>query len=63
MQTGLAAAVLVDTSEASSLQVELPNRGLSGAIDIDGGSTPYVRVSIVDGDVAVSATDQAPYYA
>jgi hypothetical protein len=63
MQTGLAAAVLVDSSDASSLEVELPTRGLSRAIDIDASSTPYVRVSIVDGDVAVSGTDQAPYYA
>lgn len=63
MQTGLAAAVLVDTSDSSNLEVELPNRGLSRAIDIDGSSTPYVRVSIIDGDVAVAPTDQAPYYA
>lgn len=63
MQTGLAAAVQVEASDASSLEVELPDRGLSRAIDIDGSSTPYARVSIVDGDVAVSTTDQAPYYA
>ena len=63
MQTGLAAAVLVDTSDSSNLEVELPNRGLSRAVDIDGSSTPYVRVSVVDGDVAVTTTDQAPYYA
>jgi hypothetical protein len=63
LQTGLAAAVLVDTSDPSNLVVELPNRGLSRAIDVDGSSTPYVRVSIVDGDVDVAPTDQAPYYA
>ena len=63
MQTGLAAAVQVEASDTSSLEVELPDRGLFAATDIDGSSTPYVRVSIVDGDVAVSATDQAPYYA
>ena len=63
MQTGLAAAVQVEASDTSSLEVELPDRGLSRTIDIDGSSTPYARVSIVDGDVAVSTTDQAPYYA
>jgi len=63
MQTGLAAAVLVDTSDTSNLEVELPSRGLSRAVDIDANSTPYVRVSIVDGDVDVAPTDQAPYYA
>jgi hypothetical protein len=63
MQTGLAAAVLVDASDASSLEVELPDRGLSVTTDIDGSSTPYARVSIVNGEVAVSTTDQAPYYA
>ena len=63
MQTGLAAAVQVDASDASSLEVQLPDRGLSRTIDIDSNSTPYARVSIVDGDVAVSTTDQAPYYA
>jgi hypothetical protein len=63
MQTGLAAAVQVEASDASSLEVQLPDRGLSRTVDIDGSSTPYARVSIVDGDVAVSTTDQAPYYA
>ena len=63
MQTGLAAAVQVEASDASSLEVELPERGLSRAIYIDGSSTPYARVSLVDGDVAVTTTDQAPYYA
>ena len=63
MQTGLAAAALVDASDASSLEVELPERGLSRAVDLDSSSTPYVRVWIVDGDVGVSTTDQAPYYA
>ena len=63
LQTGLAAAVPVDASDASSLEVALPDRGLSRSIDLDGTKTPFVRVSIVDGDVAVATTDQAPYYA
>jgi hypothetical protein len=63
MQTGLAAAVQVDASDSSSIEVALPDRGVSRTIDIDGSSTPYARVSIVDGEVAVSTTDQAPYYA
>ena len=63
MQTGLAAAVQVEASDASSLEVALPDRGLSRIIDIDGSSTPYARVSIIDGDVAVSTTAEAPYYA
>lgn len=63
MQTGLAAAVPVEASGASSLEVTLPDRGLTRAVELDGSLTPYVRVSIIDGDVAVSTTDQAPYYA
>ena len=63
MQTGLAAAVPVDAADASRLEVALPDRGLSRTIDLDGSATPFVRVSIVDGDVAVATTDQAPYYA
>jgi hypothetical protein len=63
MQTGLAAAVQVDASDASSLEVALPDRGLSRTIDLDGSATPFVRVAIVDGDLAVTATGEAPYYA
>ncbi|MEP6760363.1 MAG: hypothetical protein ABJA93_03255 [Sporichthyaceae bacterium] len=63
LQTGLAAAVPVQTSDASSLEVTLPDRGLTRAIDLDGSRTPFVRASIVDGDLDVSTTDQAPYYA
>jgi hypothetical protein len=43
--------------------VQLPDRGLSRTVELDGSQTPFVRVSMVDGDVAVLPTDQAPYYA
>ena len=59
----MVAAVPVEASHASSLEVTLPDRGLTRAVELDGSLTPYVRVSIIDGDVAVSTTDQAPYYA
>lgn len=63
MQTGLAAAVRADAADAVHLEVQLPDRGLSRALDLDGSQTPFVRVSLVDGDLAVATTDQAPYYA
>lgn len=63
MQTGLAAAVQIDAADTISLEVALPARGLSRTIDLDGERTPFVRVSLIDGDVAVITTDQAPYYA
>lgn len=71
MQTGLAVAVQVDTADAADadtadtcrLEVQLPDRGMSGAVDIDPSRTPFVRVSVISGEVAVATTDQAPYYA
>jgi hypothetical protein len=63
MQTGLAAAVQVDAADTCQIEVQLPDRGLSRTVELDGSQTPFVRVSLVDGDVAVSPTDQAPYYA
>lgn len=63
LQTGLAAAVPLDIPDAGKLEVTLPDRGLTRAIVLDGSRTPFVRASIVDGDLAVSTTDQAPYYA
>lgn len=71
MQTGLAAAVHVDTEDKADadaagtcrLEVQLPDRGMSRAVDIDPSRTPFVRVSVINGEVAVSTTDQAPYYA
>ncbi len=63
MQTGLAAAVQVDAADTCQIEVQLPDRGLSRTVELDGSQTPFVRVSMVDGDVAVLPTDQAPYYA
>ena len=64
MQTGLAAAVQVDAAaDTCQIEVQLPDRGLSRTVELDGSQTPFVRVSLVDGDVDVSPTDQAPYYA
>ena len=63
MQTGLAAAVRADAADTVHLEVQLPDRGLSRELDLDGSQTPFVRVSLIDGDLAVAPTDQAPYYA
>jgi len=63
MQTGLAAAVRADAADTVHFEVQLPDRGLSRELDLDGSQTPFVRVSLVDGDLAVATTDEAPYYA
>ena len=62
-QTGLAAAVRVQTADSCRLEVALPGRGVSGQLDLDAAHTPYVRVSLVNDEVDLVSTDQAPYYA
>jgi Lon protease-like protein len=63
LQTGLAAAVRVETDGECRLEVSLPGRERARALTVDATRTPYVRVSVVGEDLDVAATETPPYYA
>jgi hypothetical protein len=62
-QIGLAATVDAPASSPARLQVSLPERGLAAELPVDPTTTPYVRVSVLDGTVQIASSDEPPLYA
>jgi hypothetical protein len=64
-QIGLARAVDLAAPDGGpvAMTIALPGRGLTAEVAVDPTATPYVRVSIVDGSLAIRAESAAPMFA
>lgn len=58
-QLGMAAIKKVDAVPGTKVQVVLPDRSIKQPLPV---SHPYVKVSLEDGKLTVSPTDQMPGY-
>jgi hypothetical protein len=56
-------AVSAEVEEGTiPLRIEVPSRNASAALDVDGDSTPFVVVKLVDGRLDAHATSEEPFY-
>jgi hypothetical protein len=62
-QIGLARSTTVDVPDRCRVEIRLPRRGLSAALDVDVGRTPNVRVSVTPKGLSADATDKPLHYA
>ena len=58
-QLGMAAIKKVDAASGTKVQVVLPDRNIRQQVPV---SHPYVKVSLEDGKLTISHTDQMPGY-
>jgi hypothetical protein len=62
-QLGLARSTTVDAPDRCRVEVRLPGRGLSAALDVDVRRTPNVRFSVTPNGLSANATDKPLHYA
>jgi hypothetical protein len=62
-QLGLAWSTTVDAPDRCRVEVRLPRRGRSAALDVDVRRTPNVRFSVTPDGLSADASDKPLFYA